>query len=1214
MTRSIKKPTKMKKKDRKYRTTKKKLLARRTFKKKNENQQRGGSNVDNMNDAPPPGSSTSSEPSQEQSPALSPPPPPSQGQSPPPGSPMNGVEITQPPPPGSSALSPPPPPSQGQSPPSESSTSSTQILSPPSAPSALSAPPPSAPSALSAPPSPRSAQDLLRDYIIALSKLSKRKLFFNDLKNICNRIVFILLYYYGNLEDNWENTYMADSQTRDGLGLFYRFISHHRHPVRERGTVNNGGDSAIQVMQGYELVSTNKTSIMRWLNQTQHGKRNFFTLLSLYVENIRIRELMLNVIKEISTAVNKGNRNSDINGIINEVLKSHSSNLSLKTVFLVENDFFALMLIAFIKSESEDEKGVKSGAFGFIFVGDTTSGKHHFDIKSWNDLIPKIRLPIKTTNEKKKRKKKESLILNHTELPDKIQPDQAVQKLSDFFQNHNPMIATLIEIYSPPPTTESIRKDLTRPIDQIFGLVDVMKLLTDIDDERRIKEGVVRNKSWGVWDDDITVSKNTTDGNLDFNITCKILPQGYLSLMIDLYHDFESGRGTATTSKATDVVQLLDKMMVAIKDHLIRSLPANTDYTKGVTLKTSHDFTEFINRFEKMNETSHSICSQIIQSGGSSIIQKHYEESTPLGETSMGPDPSPNPLAAEEVAAEEMEKGLSNIYMLYHDGNGTIFSSLNRYASLIGDTRVSIPIPIGDRKETGVFDTANFDKQINTLYSASLNPIESLDGGYGGAADTPRIDSQFNGLVKTKMQNAGFRINLPIPIRIDNHDLPETITPYLILDRDTKNWRLFIPIDGYDKLNVAAASDDKKRNRKRKRKQGQITPANEVVDGLTAKFRESRVRNVNVEINDTHLIITFFGKPGMSISFLQALVGFLEDPRLCLLKTVTDHLFHTTGSVNQIVSRHVLFDILSDSRIVLPDKLKMLTEVSLFSHVFSIDFGAAGGMATHNHITDHTIDHVASHLQQNPELLELFNILNPIEYPVLSGIWARKTEMKYQVPTETRDPQNKTQGTRVIGTLFDRLAENPEIINNISLFQESITQAIIDEAKGEPSFERIECELIEPIKTSKNITLHFEDYLLHNLKILYVNFKATRMFKHEVRKFISTEFCKDQFMTIGLKISKEDYVKLKRFLMENPVPLSEDQTIRLEGSQNVLRHLLLFTRIFCGEYPRILIPNEAQGNDKAQGNEAQDGNDEEQDNHDGNDEEQDNHDDNFDDI
>ena len=48
MVKSIKKPTKVKKrkgkkKDRKYRTTKKKLLPRRSFKKKVKNQQRGGS-------------------------------------------------------------------------------------------------------------------------------------------------------------------------------------------------------------------------------------------------------------------------------------------------------------------------------------------------------------------------------------------------------------------------------------------------------------------------------------------------------------------------------------------------------------------------------------------------------------------------------------------------------------------------------------------------------------------------------------------------------------------------------------------------------------------------------------------------------------------------------------------------------------------------------------------------------------------------------------------------------------------------------------------------------------------------------------------------------------------------------------------------------------------------------------------------------------------
>ena len=1000
----------------------------------------------------------------------------------------------------------------------------------------------------SPPPPPQSAQDLLRDHIITLSEWSKRlpKPSFNDVKNICNEIVFILLYHYDILEDKWEQIYTDDPQTRDGLVLFYELISDSRHPVHEIGTVNNAGDSAIQVMQGYELDLESKPSIMRWLKQSPGGKRNFFTLLSLYVENIRIRGLMLNVIKEISTAVNKGNRNSDINGIINEVLERNSSNLSLHTGFFVENDFFALMLIAFIKS----------GAFGFIFVGDTTSGNHSIDIKSWSGLISKSKLSIKTTTVVDKKR----LILNHTNLPDRIQPNEAVHRLSIFFDKHNDMIKKLIEIYSPPPTTESIKKDLTRPIDQIFGLVDVMKLFTDIDDKRRITEGVAMNKSWGVWDDNITVS--TTDGNLDFNITCNILPQGYLSLMIDLYHDFESGRGTATTSNATDVVQLLDKMMVEIKKYLINiinSLPANADYTKGVTLKKLDDFTEFISRFKKMNETSHSICSQIIQSGGSSIIQKHYEESTPLGETSMGPDPSPNPLAA----AEEMEKGLSNIYMLYHDGNGTIFSSLNRYASLIGDTRVSIPIPIGDRKETGVFDTANYERQINTLYSVSLNPIELLDGGYGGAADIPRIDSRFNELVKEKMQNAKFRINLPIPFSLIN--LPKPITPYLILNSDTKNWGLFIPIDGYDKLNVPAASGVKKRKR------DQNTPANEVVDRLTAKFKESRVRNVNVKIEDKHLIITFSGKPGMSISFVQVLVGFLEDPRLCLLKTVTDHLFHTTGSVNQIVSRHVLFDILNDDKIELPDKLKMLADVSLFSHVFSIDFGAAGGMATHNHITDHTIDQVASHFQKNQELLELFYILNPIEYPVLSGIWARKTEMKYQVSTETSDPQNKTQGTRVIGKLFDLLAENPKIINNISFFQESITQAIIDKLNGEkPSFEMIECELIE---TGETITLHFEDYLLDNLNILYETSKSRRMLQYEVRKYISTEFYKDQFMTIGLKISKHDYDTLRSYLTSRTVQLSEDETIHLESQQNVLRHLLLFTRIFCGDtYPEILTP------------------------------------------
>lgn len=1114
----------MKKKARKYRTTKKKLFARRTFKKKNENQQRGGSSFNTSAAKPAAAMGTT-----------------------------NGTVAG----------------------------SSNGLLAGMT--------------------EPDSTEVMFMGHISSLSDLKD----LGKTKSICDKIVFILLCHYDDVgfEKKWETTILENNDLREkfikGFHTFYEYLGSPRVPVIETGTENNGGDCAIQLKQGYN-VQLPRSNIMNWLNQNSNGKSNFFTLLCLYVENIRNRALMLDIIKDISTEFRNGNNRKkkseqEINSIIKSRLQHYlaeTSHLKLEhyheVLNMVDEGFLALMIIAFIKSESRDINNTRMGNFGFIFDGDTNPGRPKIKIIPWNNLIQQSKLPLKYTDWNTDKKK---LILSHGELPDKGElPDRAIDRnkavglLGNFFNKHNQMITRLIPIFSPPSTTELMATRTTGSIDNIFGLVDVMKLFTDIDNEYMRTRWVGKKKSWGVWVDDITVERNKDD-NLRFDITCNILPQGYLSLMIDLFHDFDSGRGTATDS----VVPLLKPMMNTIKSHLSNILDEQKiSPPPGVTLKELKDFIAFINNFDvdKINETSHSVCSQIIQSGGSSIIQKHYEESIALDvhydhrpehleegdglAAAMGATNGRTVAVSTNMEVEE-DTELSGIYMMYHDSNGPVFSYMYTYASLIGDTRVNIPIPIGDRKETAVFDTANLVSQINTLYSDTLNPIENLDGGYGGTADTPRINSYFNECVKIKMQDAEFRINLPIPISINPH-LPKDITPYLILDRDTKNWRLFIPINGYDKLNVAAASDVSKG----KRRKVHPPPANEVVEELTKNFKKSRVMNVDVEIDDTHLIITFDGTPGMSISFVQTLVGFLEDPRLCLLKTVTDHLFHTSGSVNQIVSRHVLFDILSDTGISLLDKLKQLNDISLFSHVFSIDFGAAGGMATHNYIIDKALNLDALH-DQNPELLELFHILNPIEYPVLSGIWARKIEMNYPAPTRTRrDPRNKTLGTRVIGTLFDFLAENQDIINNISLFQESIKQAIIEQAiieqaKGQPSFESITCKLIG---TELKIILHFKDYLLDDLKHLYGKFEDAHMFGHKVRKFISTQFCKDQFMTIGLKISETDYNTLKIFLMGTPVQLSEDQTIRLEGPQNALRHLLLFTRIFCKDkYPKILDPS-----------------------------------------
>ena len=991
----------------------------------------------------------------------------------------------------------------------------------------------------------------------------------NGAAKVNNKNVNIIVFLFLNHQDDLKGKKVNGEQ----INTFREVLASKRTLSEEQATVNNAGNN-LSVQEGYEISIKKGSSIFQWMKTDS----NRLLLLDRFIENIRIRALML---ETISYIIKNDDKNTET---IDNAIETNLTQITSTIGMDVSKDFFAEMLICFIKRH-----------LGFLFVGNTRDTKQR-DITFWNDLVAR-------SNPKLNFKKKQ-LVLTHSELPDSIvlknnTYENNLFNLNKYFKKHHETIVRLLEISNPQILDISyIKRAKQTALYSVFGLVDVTKSIgrilntTETNTQKKIQD-------WQVWEDFITVKNDNDPENnvsLRFTINCNILVQGLLAAYIDAIHDFVSDRvGRAVkTPRSSDVTAKpvstpqgdvkdkkkenstrLKKLLDDIKKVLVNILSSDKEKNKKEI--------EYINDFKKMVENNHSISSQILQSG-ISAYREHMADSLGILENIdyANNDETENKHANNDETKDTRDDGGENVFMIYQNQDrekGRSFAPMKEYARLY--ERVDLPCLIGGADDIGVIDTANNKSAINTTYSLADNPIRFIDGGSGGVVDTPTTDSGFNELVKSTMKKADMTIQLGIPIPDEYNRI---IEPILKLNSITKEWHLILPspssFTSLKNLNTGI----------KKFKDILDNELDEVVEIETTTGTNSKNKNVDINI----------GNVGMSIAFVQRLVYWYDDNRLFFLKTLTDHLFHTTASVNQIVSRYVLYDTL---RKPTKDNYSLLNSTSILSYVFSIDFGACGGMPTHNNIQDDIDSSTLS--GQN---LELFNIYNPLEYPVLAGIWAKNIELKY--PTQTgyeeegdeeeikiTERKNKTQGIRVIGKEFDYLASLPHIVYNIELFKGSIKNAIKNKLKiiienGEVSnvyselMKGITCVLTE----SHKITLYFDRLFLYEIDGYlgmdgYIKneekISISDVLYSRIDMYIENKFYHDTFLTKNLKIQQSDYVTLKSFLLEYGVVSSlhiesdSTSTVQLLGGNNVLRHLILCIRTWCNKiYPTILQPDD----------------------------------------